>query len=111
MVLSSLQRDNLKKHVYKSEGCSLVEDLFLRYFWDWLTARFPLWLAPNTITFIGFVVTMTTSLSVILQDLGCAGKVGGHCSVGEGRGGANRGMEIVRFRSACVTGKVWCGLG
>ena len=75
MVLTSFQRDNLRKHVYKSEGGSLVEDLVLRYFWDWLTARFPLWLAPNTITFIGFLVTLATSLCLILQDLGCEGKV------------------------------------
>ncbi len=75
MVLTSLQRDNLRKHVYKSEGGSIVEDYVLRHFWDWLTSKFPLWLAPNTITFIGFVITLVTSLCLIMQDLTCEGKV------------------------------------
>lgn len=86
MVLTSFQRDNLRKHVYKSEGGSLVEDLILRYFWDWLTAKFPLWLAPNMVTFIGFLVTLATSLCLILQDLTCAGKVQCILYVAGGRG-------------------------
>lgn len=74
-VLSPYQREMLKKHVYKAEGCSITETLVLRHFWNWLTARFPLWLAPNTITMVGLVITLCTTLSIILLDLNCEGKV------------------------------------
>ena len=74
-LLTIYQREMLKKHVYKSEGCSITEMLILKHFWNWLTLRFPLWLAPNTITFVGLIITLCTTLSVILQDLNCEGKV------------------------------------
>ncbi len=74
-ILSPYQKEMLKSHIYKSEGCSITETLLLRHFWNWLTARFPLWLAPNTITFLGLVITLCTTLSIILQDLGCKGEV------------------------------------
>ena len=40
-----------------------------------MVERFPLWLAPNLITFIGFIITVTGTLSVILQDMNCDGTV------------------------------------
>ena len=74
-VLTPYQQEMLKKHVYKSQGCSITETLILKHFWNWLTAQFPIWLAPNTITLVGLAITITTTLSVILQDLNCEGKV------------------------------------
>ena len=75
MVLSSYQRETLRSHVYKTEGCSLIESLLLNHFWSWLTTKFPLWLAPNTITFIGFISTLLATLCVVLNDLNCEGTV------------------------------------
>ena len=74
-LLTPYQREMLRKHVYKSEGCSITEKLVLKHFWNWLTARFPLWLAPNTITMLGLAITFCTTLSIILLDLNCEGKV------------------------------------
>ena len=98
-ILSSHQREMLKEHVYRSEGCSITETLVLKHFWNWLTARFPLWLAPNAITLAGLMVTLSTTLSVILHDLNCAGVVslrGGEGEGGrevEGREGGREGRE------------------
>lgn len=74
-ILTSTQRLKLKEHRYQSEGCSIIEELLLKYFWNWLVEKFPLWLAPNLITFVGFVITVAGTLSVMLQDMNCEGKV------------------------------------
>lgn len=76
VFLTAYQRKKLKEHQYRSEGVSLLEQLFLKRFWRWLVLKFPMWLAPNTITLTGFVVMLITTLCVLLQDLNCEGKVG-----------------------------------
>ena len=73
--LSAYQRKKLKEHQYHSEGVSLFEQLFLKRFWRWLVTKFPMWVAPNTITLTGFVIMLFTTLCVLLQDLNCEGKV------------------------------------
>ena len=75
MKLTNEQKRGLKEHVYRSQGCSLLEDLLLKHFWTWLVTKFPRWLAPNLITLIGFAVTVASTLSVLLQDMGCQGVV------------------------------------
>ena len=81
-ILTPLQRKKLKEHVYRSEGIGIIEALVLKKFWAWLVLKFPLWLAPNLMTMIGFIVTLVGALCVILQDLNCEGKVGGVCGWG-----------------------------
>ena len=73
--LSAYQRKKLKEHKYRSEGVSLFEQLFLKRFWRWLVMKFPMWVAPNTITLTGFVIMIFTTFCVLLQDLNCEGKV------------------------------------
>ena len=75
VFLTAYQRKKLKEHQYRSEGVSLLEQLFLKRFWRWLVLKFPMWVAPNTITLIGFVIMLVTTLCVLLQDLNCEGKV------------------------------------
>ena len=74
-MLTVYQRKKLKEHQYRSEGVSLFEQLFLKRFWRWLVFKFPVWVAPNTITLTGFVIMLFTTFCVLLQDLNCEGKV------------------------------------
>ncbi len=75
MKLTEAQKHNLKDHVYRSQGCSILEQIFLNRFWSWLITMFPLWLAPNLITLLGFIVGIGGALSVVLQDWNCNGEV------------------------------------
>ncbi len=75
MKLTEAQKRNLKDHVYKSQGYSLLEQLFLNRFWSSLVTMLPIWLAPNLITFVGFIIGLGGALSVILQDWNCIGQV------------------------------------
>ena len=74
-VLTAAQLDGLKTHVYRSQGTSLLESLALKRFWRWLVSFLPLSVAPNLITFSGFIIAMATSLAVIVPDLNAEGKV------------------------------------
>lgn len=73
--LTETEKHNLRNHVYRSQGCSILEKYILKDFWNWLTDKFPLWLAPNLITLAGFVVTVAGTLSVLLQDRQGKGEV------------------------------------
>ena len=44
-----------KSHKYSSEGKSLLEPYFYRW-WDFAISCCPLWIAPNMITLLGFIV-------------------------------------------------------
>lgn len=74
-VLTPDQLNGLKNHEYRCQGSSVLESLVLKKFWKWLVTFLPLYIAPNLITFIGFVIAMTTSLAVVLQDVNAEGKV------------------------------------
>lgn len=75
MKLTEGQKRNLKDHVYRSHGYSLLEQIFLSRFWSWLVTMFPVWLAPNFITLLGFIVGLSGALSVALHDWNCSGEV------------------------------------
>ena len=74
-VLSPAQLRRLREHKYRCHGSSIAEDHLLRFFHDWLITRVPLWVAPNLITFLGFCLSMGSSLTVLLQDPSLEGKV------------------------------------
>lgn len=74
-LLTQPQLEGLKTHVYRSQGISLIESLVLKRFWRWLVSFLPLTVAPNVITFSGFLIAMATSLAVIFPDLNAEGKV------------------------------------
>jgi len=62
--LSKDELERLKQHKYSSTGTSLVEPYFQVY-WKWLIEFFPLWVAPNAITFLGLIVNFVTSSLLI----------------------------------------------
>ena len=74
-VLTPAQLNGLKTHEYRSQGVSILENLALKQFWRWLVTFLPVSVAPNLITFTGFLIAMATSLAVVLQDLNAEGKV------------------------------------
>eukprot|EP01130_Rhizamoeba_saxonica_P003459 TRINITY_DN1464_c0_g1_i1.p1 TRINITY_DN1464_c0_g1~~TRINITY_DN1464_c0_g1_i1.p1 ORF type:complete len:246 (-),score=28.87 TRINITY_DN1464_c0_g1_i1:494-1231(-) len=49
----------LKHYKYNGEDRSILVQLFLRTFWNWLIQFFPTWIAPNLITVIGFSALLT----------------------------------------------------
>lgn len=73
-VLTPVQLNGLKNHEYRSQGTSILESLILKRFWRWLVSLLPLSVAPNLITFTGFIIAMVTSMVVVLPDLNAEGK-------------------------------------
>nr|XP_039253659.1 choline/ethanolaminephosphotransferase 1-like [Styela clava] len=63
-VLTQAQLKRLEKHKYSSQGTSLLEPYF-QVFWRWLVERFPLWIAPNTITIAGLIVNMASAFMIM----------------------------------------------
>ncbi|XP_075065384.1 cholinephosphotransferase 1 isoform X1 [Mixophyes fleayi] len=62
--LTALQLRRLEEHKYSASGCSLVEPI-MQIYWNWLVTKVPLWMAPNTITMVGLVMNVITTLIVI----------------------------------------------
>lgn len=61
-MLSPQQLKRLGDHKYSAQDSSFLDDLCMSKFWSWLVLKYPLWLAPNTITLIGFVCNITAVL-------------------------------------------------
>ena len=74
LVLSPSQLRGIKDHKYNAEGVS-IGDALLQVYWNWLVKLVPLWIAPNLITFTGFVVNIATSTPIIVTDPNCMGEV------------------------------------
>ncbi len=72
--LSLPQLERLKNHKYSASGSSLSE-VFMQPFWRWLVTKVPLWVAPNLLTFVGFVLNILTTLPVALWDMNMMGVV------------------------------------
>ena len=94
-VLTTDQLNGLKGHVYRSQGTSILEALVLKRFWRWLVTFLPFSIAPNLITFTGFIIAMVSSLCVLLPDLNAEGKVRER---GRGRGREREGEGEGRGR-------------
>ena len=50
-----------KRHKYAASGKSLIEPLFVPW-WNFAITLCPLWIAPNMITFLGFLVNLQAFL-------------------------------------------------
>eukprot|EP01100_Stratorugosa_tubuloviscum_P007715 TRINITY_DN3181_c0_g1_i1.p1 TRINITY_DN3181_c0_g1~~TRINITY_DN3181_c0_g1_i1.p1 ORF type:complete len:391 (-),score=137.53 TRINITY_DN3181_c0_g1_i1:63-1235(-) len=50
--------DNLKFYKYEGQDLSLLVKYVLSHFWNFIVTLFPLWIAPNLITFMGFICIM-----------------------------------------------------
>ena len=64
-VLSDKQLKRLSEHKYKRDGGYTLLEPQLQPFWNWVVEKCPTWLAPNTITFVGLMVNVFTSLIII----------------------------------------------
>ncbi|XP_003740781.1 cholinephosphotransferase 1 [Galendromus occidentalis] len=63
-ILEPAQLKRLAQHSYKCEGRSFLEPVF-QPFWNAVTARLPLWLAPNLMTIVGLAVNIVTTLLLV----------------------------------------------
>jgi hypothetical protein len=57
MTPTELKR--LAAHKYNALNSSILDDLCMQKFWNWLVEKYPIWLAPNAITLIGLTVNIT----------------------------------------------------
>ncbi|CAB0039917.1 unnamed protein product [Trichogramma brassicae] len=63
-ILSSGQLKRLSEHKYSCSSASFMDSL-LQPWWEWLTRKLPLWLAPNLITVLGLLVNVATTLILV----------------------------------------------
>ncbi|XP_037276149.1 choline/ethanolaminephosphotransferase 1 bbc isoform X6 [Rhipicephalus microplus] len=63
-MLSQQQLKRLSEHKYSCSGSSFA-DPFMQPFWNWVTSKCPLWLAPNLMTLSGLFVNIATSLLLV----------------------------------------------
>ena len=59
--LSSSQLKRLKEHKYSAHGTSVCEP-WMQVFWRWLVEQIPKTWAPNTITLVGLLINISTTL-------------------------------------------------
>lgn len=64
-VLTQTQLKNLKEHKYSATGQSLIEPWFQIY-WRWLIEQVPVTWAPNSITLLGLVINIVTTLLLVV---------------------------------------------
>ena len=58
LVDRALLKEALSEYEYVSPPRSLLEQLYLVAFWDRVADTFPVWLAPNTVTFVGYLCSL-----------------------------------------------------
>ncbi|EDO31127.1 predicted protein [Nematostella vectensis] len=59
--MNEAQLRRLAQHKYSAQSTEILDPIFQVY-WRWLVQQVPLWLAPNTITFLGLFINAATSL-------------------------------------------------
>ncbi|KAL4225542.1 Choline/ethanolaminephosphotransferase 1 [Mactra antiquata] len=62
--LTNKQIKSLKEHKYSAEGSSIFES-FMQIYWRWLVEQIPMTWAPNTITLIGLIINVVSTLILI----------------------------------------------
>ncbi|XP_048584730.1 cholinephosphotransferase 1-like [Nematostella vectensis] len=60
-IMNEAQLRRLAQHKYSAQSTEILDPIFQVY-WRWLVQQVPLWLAPNTITFLGLFINAATSL-------------------------------------------------
>ena len=63
-ILSSRQIKALKEHKYSAEGSSICEP-FMQVYWRWLVEQIPKTWAPNSITLVGLIINVVSTLILI----------------------------------------------
>ena len=57
-IFSVQEIDNARRHKYSGTDKSILVKLVFRRWWDWLIQFVPMWVAPNLITLVGFLVEL-----------------------------------------------------
>jgi ethanolaminephosphotransferase len=57
-VITKQGLKGLKKYKYSSVDLSPISNYILQPYWSWAVTLFPMWMAPNLITFLGFIIIM-----------------------------------------------------
>ncbi|XP_060934426.1 cholinephosphotransferase 1 [Limanda limanda] len=62
--LSAAQLKRLEEHQYSAAGRSLVEPP-CQVYWNWLVEQTPTWVAPNTLTIVGLMVNIVSTVVLV----------------------------------------------
>ena len=62
--LSPAQLKRLEEHKYSASGRSLFEPP-CQIYWNWLVQQTPIWIAPNTLTIVGLLVNILTTVVLV----------------------------------------------
>lgn len=62
--LSPAQLKRLEEHKYSASGRSLFEPP-CQVFWNWLIQQTPTWIAPNTLTIVGLLVNIVSTVVLV----------------------------------------------
>ncbi|ODQ64393.1 ethanolaminephosphotransferase [Nadsonia fulvescens var. elongata DSM 6958] len=68
VFIDSNSLENLKKYKYSAEDHSLISKYVLKHFWSRFVLLFPMWLAPNLVTLIGFFFVLVNVFTVHYYD-------------------------------------------
>ncbi|XP_055685158.1 ethanolaminephosphotransferase 1 isoform X1 [Lutzomyia longipalpis] len=66
--LSDAHLKGFERYKYSSVDTSLLSVYVMHPFWNWCVKFFPRWLAPNLITFTGFLLTVATFILIGYYD-------------------------------------------
>ncbi|KAK5980565.1 hypothetical protein GCK32_009884, partial [Trichostrongylus colubriformis] len=61
-LMTKEELSRLAEHKYSAVDTSWLDEICMKYYWEWFVNFYPLWLAPNLITLIGLVVNLATGL-------------------------------------------------
>ncbi|ORZ37489.1 CDP-alcohol phosphatidyltransferase-domain-containing protein [Catenaria anguillulae PL171] len=64
--LSDRALDNLRLYRYSAVDKSPVSNYILKHYWNWAVTLFPMWMAPNLITLIGFGFVWLNLLFILI---------------------------------------------
>jgi ethanolaminephosphotransferase len=56
---------NLKEYKYSGMDKSIVSNYVLCYYWNFVVELLPMWLAPNVVTLIGFVISVSSTALLV----------------------------------------------
>uniref|UniRef100_A0A5K3EXR9 Sn-12-diacylglycerol ethanolamine-and cholinephosphotransferase n=1 Tax=Mesocestoides corti TaxID=53468 RepID=A0A5K3EXR9_MESCO len=67
-ILSERMKDGVRKHKYACIDTSPLSNYVMHPFWNCLVGYFPRWIAPNTLTVLGFCLTVLDFLILTYYD-------------------------------------------
>lgn len=65
-IFTEEEIQNARNHKYSGSDDSLLVNYLMKYVWNWMVELFPMWLAPNVITLLGFLLEVASfSVSIV----------------------------------------------